>query len=117
VTDASGGVKKRYDYLPFSEEIWAAVDNRSSTTYNAPIMPNPTQDTVNNKFTGKLRDNVTGLDFFGARYFSGAQGRLTSPDPKMLSSQRLYDLSVARTESRGIRAVFRDVTYVDSEGE
>lgn len=31
--------------------------------------------------TGKLRDNETGLDFFEARYMSGAQGRFTSPDP------------------------------------
>jgi RHS repeat-associated protein len=31
--------------------------------------------------TGKERDAETGLDFFGARYFSGAQGRFTSPDP------------------------------------
>jgi hypothetical protein len=29
-------------------------------------------------FTGKERDSETGLDFFGARYFSGAQGRFTS---------------------------------------
>lgn len=33
------------------------------------------------QFTGKERDAETGLDFFGARYFSGAQGRFTSPDP------------------------------------
>jgi hypothetical protein len=32
-------------------------------------------------FTGKERDAETGLDFFGARYYSGAQGRFTSPDP------------------------------------
>jgi RHS repeat-associated protein len=32
------------------------------------------------KFTGKERDAETGLDYFGARYFSGAQGRFTSPD-------------------------------------
>ncbi len=31
-------------------------------------------------FTGKERDAETGLDFFGARYFSSAQGRFTSPD-------------------------------------
>jgi RHS repeat-associated protein len=31
--------------------------------------------------TGKERDAETGLDFFEARYFSGAQGRFTSPDP------------------------------------
>ena len=30
--------------------------------------------------TGKERDGETGLDYFGARYFSGAQGRFTSPD-------------------------------------
>jgi len=32
-------------------------------------------------FTGKERDAETGLDYFGARYMSGAQGRFTGPDP------------------------------------
>ena len=32
------------------------------------------------QFTGKERDAETGLDFFGARYFSSPQGRFTSPD-------------------------------------
>jgi RHS repeat-associated protein len=36
---------------------------------------------VTTQFTGKERDAETGLDYFGARYFSGAQGRFTSPDP------------------------------------
>ena len=36
-------------------------------------------------FTGKELDGETGLDYFGARYFSGAQGRFTSPDPSNLS--------------------------------
>ena len=31
-------------------------------------------------FTGKERDGESGLDYFGARYFSGAQGRFTSAD-------------------------------------
>jgi len=42
---------------------------------------------VNKKFTGQYRDTETqssamtsGLDYFGARYYSGAQGRFTSPD-------------------------------------
>jgi len=43
------------------------------------------------KFTGKERDSETGLDFFGARYFSGAQGRFTSPDPLVLTGTRLVD--------------------------
>jgi len=32
-------------------------------------------------FTAKERDSETGLDYFGARYMSSAQGRFTSPDP------------------------------------
>ena len=32
------------------------------------------------QFTGKERDRETGLDYFGARYYSGAQGRFTTPD-------------------------------------
>jgi RHS repeat-associated protein len=35
-------------------------------------------------FTGKERDAETGLDYFDARYFSGAQGRFTSPDRPQL---------------------------------
>ena len=41
--------------------------------------------------TGKERDTETGLDYFGARYFSGAQGRFTSPDRIMVNDERLID--------------------------
>lgn len=30
---------------------------------------------------------TTGLDYFGARYFSSAQGRFTSPDPFNIITQ------------------------------
>ncbi|MBN1570603.1 MAG: hypothetical protein JXA73_22355 [Acidobacteria bacterium] len=33
------------------------------------------------QFPGKERDAETGLDYFGARYYSGAQGRFISVDP------------------------------------
>ncbi|QOY86797.1 RHS repeat-associated core domain-containing protein [Paludibaculum fermentans] len=39
------------------------------------------------EFTGKERDAETGLDYFGARYFSGAQGRFTSPDNPKFSEK------------------------------
>lgn len=39
-------------------------------------------------FTGKERDADTGLDFFGARSFSAAQGRFTSPDTPGYASLR-----------------------------
>src|SRR5262249_2679007 len=32
-------------------------------------------------FTGKENDTETGLDYFGARYYTSSQGRFTSPDP------------------------------------
>jgi RHS repeat-associated protein len=35
---------------------------------------------LTSQFTGKERDAETGLDYFGARYFSGAQGRFITPD-------------------------------------
>jgi len=42
-------------------------------------------DAVMEKFTSKERDAESGLDFFGARYMSSAQGRFTSPDPSNMS--------------------------------
>src|SRR5205807_4794685 len=39
-------------------------------------------DGVRQQFTSKERDNETGLDYFGARYYSSAQGRFTSVDPE-----------------------------------
>jgi RHS repeat-associated protein len=35
---------------------------------------------LTSQFTGKERDAETGLDYFLARYYSGAQGRFLSPD-------------------------------------
>jgi RHS repeat-associated protein len=43
-----------------------------------------------NKFTGKERDAETGLDYFGARYLSSAQGRWMSPDWSTLPSPIPY---------------------------
>jgi RHS repeat-associated protein len=40
--------------------------------------------------SGKERDGESGLDFFGARYLSSAQGRFTSPDP-LLNSGRPWE--------------------------
>ena len=78
-TNASGNPIAYHDYVPFGAEIPAGVNGRSNL-YGA-------ADGMNKKFTGQYRDTETqssamtsGLDFFGARYFSGAQGRFTSAD-------------------------------------
>jgi RHS repeat-associated protein len=72
VTDGNGAQHLCYDYLPFGQEIPAGTDGRPGNCF--------TTDTLDTKFTSKERDAETGLDFFGARYFSSAQGRFTSPD-------------------------------------
>jgi RHS repeat-associated protein len=83
ITDSTGTVKSRHDDLPFGEEITASVGGRTASQgYVA--------DELRQKFTGKERDNETGLDFFGARYYANTQGRFTSAD-QLLSSGTVYD--------------------------
>jgi RHS repeat-associated protein len=45
---------------------------------------------LTSQFTGKERDAETGLDYFLARYYSGAQGRFLSPDA-VLADQHKED--------------------------
>ena len=73
VTDANGQVIERYDYLPFGEPYppSAAVETR--------------------RFGGKERDNETGLDYFGARYYASQNGRFTSTDPFLALEQALVN--------------------------
>ena len=78
VTNESGQVKERHDYLPFGEELYAGTGGRT-TEMGYLDLNDP--GTVTQKFTGQERDAETGLDYFGARYMSSAQGRFTSPDP------------------------------------
>lgn len=83
ILDNSGSLAsvKRHDYLPFGEELFAGVGGR--TTQNG-----YTGDAVRQKFTSKERDNETGLDYFGARYYAGIQGRFTGTDPYDINFER-----------------------------
>src|SRR5689334_16815751 len=73
ITDQNANVVARHDYLPFGEELTNGQAGRNAQF--GPI------DGVNQKFTGQMRDSETQLDYFNARYFGGALGRFTSPDP------------------------------------
>ena len=101
VTDSAGAVVSRVDYEPFGQEIPAqGADLRSNVNgYNG-------ASGVEVKFTGKERDAETGLDYFGARYMSSAQGRFTSADPKGFSMRTIgnpqkWNVSVRRTHLEG----------------
>jgi RHS repeat-associated protein len=89
ITDSTGAVKARHDYLPLGEEIPANdqdpnVPRKSGQEYLG------SDDNVRQKFTQKERDDESGLDYFGARYYGSNQGRFTSPDP-LLSFGRLTE--------------------------
>jgi RHS repeat-associated protein len=91
VTDASGNPVRCIDYAPFGEEIPSGVNGRTGCYEALASPPYPAPSDVESlKFTGKERDAETGLDYFGARYFSGAQGRFTSPDAPF-NDQHLED--------------------------
>ena len=63
-------------------------------------------------FTGKERDSESGLDYFGARYFSGAMGRFTSPD------QPFSDQDPSDPQSWNLYAYGRNnpLTFIDPTG-
>jgi RHS repeat-associated protein len=81
ITDGTGGPIQRFDYAPFGETLpgSATYANRNLV---ASYSGNSGQPVEPMEFTGKERDAATegGLDYFGARYFSSAQGKWTSPD-------------------------------------
>ena len=105
---AAAVVLSRHDYLPFGEEIGTAYGGRSSVSgYTASRTEGPTQ-----KFTGKERDGESGLDYFGARYFGGAAGRFTSPDP-LLNSARPWQ---PQSWNRYAYTLNNPLRYVDPNG-
>jgi RHS repeat-associated protein len=63
ITDSAGVIKAESDYYPWGGELQFV--NNDSNDY---------------KFTGKKRDIETGLDYFGARYYSNGLGRWVSAD-------------------------------------
>jgi RHS repeat-associated protein len=56
--------------------VLAGIGHRTTTNgYASAVATQPRQ-----QFTGKERDNETGLDYFEARYYGSLYGRFTSPD-------------------------------------
>jgi RHS repeat-associated protein len=64
MTDSVGTVISNCTFNPFGEQVGCSPDNPSN----------------HYRFTGKERDTESGLDDFGARYFSSSMGRWMMPD-------------------------------------
>src|SRR5690606_21288649 len=79
ITDASGQVAARYDYLPFGQD-W---------------QPSGIDDP--RRFAGMERDAETGagswlaLNYVGARYYHSQTARFTSVDPVWTIEENLFD--------------------------
>jgi RHS repeat-associated protein len=84
VTNSGGGTVSRHDFRPFGEELGDGDGGRTTTLKFGLV------DGLRKKFTGKERDDETGLDYFLARYYSPAQGRFTSPDEFTGGPDELY---------------------------
>src|SRR5687767_13634652 len=62
-TNQSGAVLWRKDFSPYGEELESSTGNEKIS------------------YTGKEHDDVTGLTYFGARYYDPEIGRFMSVDP------------------------------------
>jgi RHS repeat-associated protein len=93
----------REDYAPFGQQLTAGIGIRSSSLgYGS--------NSIRQKFTGKEKDDETGLHFFGARYYSSVAGRFTSVDkgaPDALSPQSWNRYSYVRNNP---------LSYIDPDG-
>jgi RHS repeat-associated protein len=97
VTDQSGQIVRRHDYLPFGEE-W--------------LPPATPSDPL--RFTGKPRDAETALDYFGARYYTPRTGRFTTVDPALDTRKPLVDPQLWNRYTYVGNKPFR---YVDPDGK
>jgi RHS repeat-associated protein len=104
MTDGSGSTVWRADYRPFGEE--QIITETVSNDY---------------QFTGKEKDEETGLHYFGARYMDSKIGRFLSPDPVGAVDPRTGDINgkVLRNPQRiniyayGLNNPYR---YIDPDG-
>lgn len=96
----------RHDYLPFGEEIGAGVGGRTQAQGYGLV------DNVRQHLTGKERDNETGLDYFGARYYGSTLGRFISVDPLTASAHT----GNPQTWNRYVYVLNRPTVGVDPNG-
>ena len=105
ISDASGNVVWRADYLPFGEET---ID--LSTVQNSML------------FVGKEKDSESGLYYFDVRYMDPSAGRFCSPDSVgavdpatgKVNDRNLHDPQLLNKYAYGLNNPYR---YVDIDGQ
>ncbi len=77
-TNAEGLAEQNCQSLPYGDAQNCYAVGTASGVTATPLF-----------FTGKERDSESGLDYFGARYYSSNMGRFSSPDPGWFFASRL----------------------------
>ena len=109
VLDEEGNVVERRDYLPYGDE--------------RVIVEEPDAPDTDYGFTGKEKDDETGLHYYGARYYDATTGRFISPDPllfrvdQMSEEERNQFLSDPQNLNAYTYAKNNPIKYVDPDGE
>ena len=92
ITSSAGALLECCDYTPFGRMLTASGTGRSAAGCY-PSAPSVSGDNIDSgmsqKFTGQPHDDGTGLEYFGARFYSASLGRFTSPDPVLFTSRRM----------------------------
>ena len=98
--NTDGSTAETITSLPFGDALAASGSDPSSK-----------------HFTGKLRDNESGLDYFGARYYTSTFGRFMSPDWNPAATAIPY-ADLARPQTLNLYAYVGNnpVSAVDSDG-
>jgi RHS repeat-associated protein len=96
-TTVSGTVYQACTSLPFGDNFYC-----------------PNSDATPMHFTGKVHTYESGIDDFGARYYTDAMGRFMSPDPMMVSWRRMVNPQVWNGYSYAGNNPLR---YVDPTGQ
>jgi len=102
-----------YDYIPFGRMLSASDNGRNTGCY--PSHPDFSLSSAESpKFTGKVRDIETGLDFFDARYFSPAQARFLSSDGLVSKNEWLLEPQRWNRYTYGLN---NPLKYIDPDGK
>ncbi len=73
------------------DQTGAAIETCAASPFGESLNCSPSVDYTENHFTDKKRDQESGLDYFGARYYSSTESRFTSPDSKPPSMKFLMN--------------------------
>jgi RHS repeat-associated protein len=104
------------DWLTTQRLQTNAAGNAEEDCYSYPFGDGLTctgSDATEHHFTSKMRDTESGLDYFGARYYSSTMGRWLTPDPGWFIFANILD---PQSLSLYGHALNNPLVWIDTDG-